>query len=141
MYAVGIDIADAAVTVWLNSSQVIAVDLGSGIFRVTLTSEWTNVNLGNFDLRIVASKSGYDTLSLTLEQFVLIRPFPWLTIGLLGGGVVVLVGGWLYFKKKRGDDMPWQRDKTPRDQRMTKEERKKREKEDGKADVREYFGV
>ena len=114
---------------------------GSGVFRITLTGEWTGANLGSFDLRIAASKSGYDTLSLILEQFVLIRPFPYLTIALLGGGVVILVAGWIYVKRRRGDDMPWQRSKTPREERMSKEDRKKREKEDGKADVREYFGV
>ena len=118
-----------------------AIAVGSGIFRVTLSGEWTTDNIGDYDLRIVASEAGYDTLSLTLEQFMLIRPFPWLTIGFLGGGVVVLVGGWLYFKRKRGDNMPWQRDKSSRHQEMTKEERKKREKEDGKADVGEFFGI
>ena len=138
---VGNDITGADVTVWLNSSQLDAVDMGSGVFRVTLTGEWTGTNLGTFDLRIDASKAGFDTLSLILELFILIRPFPWLTIGIFGGGVIALVGGWIYVKKKRGDDMPWQRDKTPRDQKRTKEDRKKREKEDGKADVREYFGV
>jgi hypothetical protein len=137
----GNDIINADVTVWLNSSQLNAVDVGSGVFRITLTGEWTDANLGLFDLRIDASKPGYDTLSLVLEQFILIRPFPWLTIGILGGGVVALVGGWLYVKKKRGDDMPWKRDKSPRERKMTKEERKKREKDDGKADVREFFGV
>ena len=138
---VGTEITDADVTVWLNSSQVNAIAVGSGIFRVTLSGEWTTDNIGDYDLRIVASEAGYDTLSLTLEQFMLIRPFPWLTIGFLGGGVVVLVGGWLYFKRKRGDNMPWQRDKSSRHQEMTKEERKKREKEDGKADVGEFFGI
>ncbi|MHA2076596.1 MAG: hypothetical protein ACXABM_03065 [Candidatus Thorarchaeota archaeon] len=138
---VGNDITGADVTVWLNVSQLDVVDVGSGIFRVTLAGDWTGANLGVFDLEIDASKAGFDTLSLTLEQFILIRPFPWLTIGILGGGVIALVAGWIYVKKKRGDDMPWQRDKTPRDQKVSKEERKRREKEDGKADVREYFGV
>jgi hypothetical protein len=138
---VGNAILGADVSIMLNSSQLVSVDMGSGVFRATLSSEWTEANLGSYDLRVVASKDGYDTLSLTLEQFVLIRPFPLLTIGLLGGGIVVAVVGWLYLKRKRGDDMPWQRDKTPREQRMSKEERKKREKEDKESDVREYFGV
>ncbi|MHA2046986.1 MAG: hypothetical protein ACW99G_19525, partial [Candidatus Thorarchaeota archaeon] len=138
---VGNDILGAEVSVMLNSSQLIAIDMGSGVFRVTLSSEWTGANLGSYDLRVVASKDGYDTLSLTLEQFILIRPFPLLTIGILGGGIVVAVVGWLYLKRRRGDDMPWQRDQTPREQRRSKEERKKREKEDKKSDVREYFGV
>ncbi|MFW9794161.1 MAG: hypothetical protein ACFFEE_07665 [Candidatus Thorarchaeota archaeon] len=138
---VGNNITDASVTVWLNSTQLQATHVGSGMFRATLTGEWTGSNIGNFDLRIVATKAGYDTLSITLEQFVLIRPFPWLTIVLVGGVVVALIGGWLYLKKRRGDEMPWKRDKSPRDREMSKEERKRREKEDGKADVKEYFGV
>ena len=80
---IGNDMTDADVTVWLNASEINAVGLGSGVFRITLTGEWTGANLGSFDLRIAASKSGYDTLSLILEQFVLIRPFPYLTIALL----------------------------------------------------------
>ncbi len=128
------------VTVWLNSSLMGVVDMGSGIFRVTLTGEWTTENIGDFDFRVVASKAGYDTLSLTFHQFVLVRPFPWLTIGIFGGGIAVLTGGWLYLKKKRGRNMPWQRERS-RHKEMTKEERKKREKEDGKADVGEFFGV
>jgi hypothetical protein len=138
---VGTDITDADVTVWLNSSQIEAENIGSGVFRVTLTGAWTGSNVGMFDLRIHASSAGYDTLSLTLEDFVLIRPFPWLIISILGGGVAVLIGGWIYVRRRRGNDMPWSRDKTPRESKMTKEERRKREKEDGKADVKDYFGV
>jgi len=138
---VGNNITDATVTVWVNSSQLDLTQTGSGMFRATLTGEWTANNIGDFDFRIAASKPGYDTLSLKLEQYILIRPFPWLTITLFGGVVVALVGGWLYLKKRRGDDMPWERGKSPRERKMSKEERKKREKEDGKADVKEYFGV
>jgi hypothetical protein len=137
----GNDITAADVTVWLNSTQLTTVDIGSGEFRITLTGEWTGANLGSFDLRVSASKDGYDTLSLTLEQFILIRPFPLMTIAILGGGVIALVVGWIYVKRRRGDDMPWQRNKTPKERQMSKEERKRREKEDGKADVKEYFGV
>jgi len=138
---VGNNITDAVVSVWLNSSQLVVTTTGPGMFRATLTGEWTSSNLGAFDLRFEATKSGYDTLSITLEQYILVRPFPSLTIALFGGVVVALVGSWLYLKKRRGDDMPWERDKSPRETRKSKEERKKREKEDGKADVGEFFGV
>ncbi|MFW9867983.1 MAG: hypothetical protein ACFFFO_02670 [Candidatus Thorarchaeota archaeon] len=138
---VGTEITGAEVTTWINSSQLVATESAPGIFRVELSGEWTSSNIGDFDLQIVASKAGYDTLSLTLERYLLVRPFPWLIIGVLGGGVVAIVGGWLYFKKRRGDDMPWSRDKSSRERKMTKEEQKRRENEDGKADVKEYFGV
>ncbi|MBY8998492.1 MAG: hypothetical protein KGD60_12240, partial [Candidatus Thorarchaeota archaeon] len=81
--------------------------------------------------------ASYDTLTLTLEQFVLIRPFPLLMIIILGGSFVAVVGGWIYWKKKRGDSIGWKRESTPRDRRKEQEQRKK----DSKSDVKEYFGV
>ncbi|MFX1483393.1 MAG: hypothetical protein ACFFCP_09410 [Promethearchaeota archaeon] len=139
---VGNIITDAEVSVWLNSTQVDSIDnLGESGISIALDGEWTSNNIGWFDIRIHATRDGYDTLSILLENFMLIRPFPWIPIGIAIVAVVALVGGWLYFKKRRGDDMPWHRNKSPRERGMSKEERKKREKEDGESDVKEFFGV
>jgi hypothetical protein len=134
---VGNDINSADLDVWLNSSQITSLEDGSGYYTVTLTGDWTRSNIGEFDIHITASKAGFDTLTLTLEQFMLIRPFPLLLIGILGGGLVAVVGGWIYWKKKRGDTISWKRESTPRDKKREAEQRKK----DSKSDVKEYFGV
>jgi hypothetical protein len=134
---VGNDIESANLDVWLNSSLVTATDDGVGNYIVTLSGDWTRSNIGEFDLRIMASKAGYDTLTLTMEQFLFIRPFPLLMIIVLGGGLVAVVGGWIYWKKKRGESIGWKRESTPRDKMKEREQRKK----DSKSDVKEYFGV
>ncbi len=134
---VGNYIETANLDVWLNSSQVSAIETGSGYYSVTLDGAWTRNNVGMLDIHITASKAGHDTLTLTLEQFILIRPFPLLMIGILAGGVVLVAGGWLYLRRRRGDSVSWQRESTPRDRKKEAEQRKK----DSKSDVKEFFGV
>jgi hypothetical protein len=141
---VGNDIDSADLVVWINSSQISSLDDGSGYYTVTLTGDWTRNNIGDFDIRITASKAGYDTLTLTIEQFMHVRPFPLLLIGILVGGLVAVVGGWIYWKKKRGDGISWKRESTPRDREKEAEQRRKeseQRKKDRKSDVKEYFGV
>jgi hypothetical protein len=134
---VGNYIESADLSIWLNSSRVTAQDAGNGYYVIALRGDWTRENIGEFDLRIMASKAGYDTLTLSIENFILIRPFPWDMIAILGGGLVVVVGGWIYWKKKRGDSIGWHRDKTPRDKKKEAEQKEK----DSETDVREFFGV
>ena len=134
---VGNDIESANFYVWVNSSQYTAQDIGDGYYTVTLAGEWTQSNIGESDLLIIAFKAGYDTLRLKIEHFILVRPFPILMIAVLGGGLVAVVGGWVYLKKKRGDSIGWDRDKTPRDRKKEQERRKK----ESKSDVKEFFGV
>jgi len=123
--------------VWLNSSQYTAQDIGDGYYTVTLAGEWTRSNIGESDLLIIAFTAGYDTLNLKIENFILVRPFPILMIAALGGGLIVVVGGWIYWKRKRGDSIGWDRDSTPQDKQKAKERRKK----ESKSDVKEFFGV
>jgi hypothetical protein len=134
---VGNGIDSASLFVLINSSQTSTSDAGGGYYTVTLDGAWTKSNIGDFDIHIVASKAGYDTLTLTLEQFMLIRPFPILMIGIVGGGAAIIVGGWLYWKKRRGDSISWKRSKTPQEKKKEAEQRKK----DSKSDVKEYFGI
>jgi hypothetical protein len=134
---VGNGIESASLSVLINSSQTSTSDAGGGYYTVTLDGVWTRNNIGDFDIHIVASKAGYDTLTLTLEQFILIRPFPILLIGIVGGGAAIIVGGWVYWKKRRGDSISWKRGKSPQDKKKEAEQRKK----DSKSDVKEYFGI
>jgi hypothetical protein len=134
---VGDGIDSVNLYVWINVSQVNTQEVGDGYYTFTLSGAWTRSNTGEFDLRIIAFIDGYDTLSLEIEQFILIRPFPILMIGVLGGGLIAITGGWIYWKKKRGDSLTWDREKTPRDKRKEQEKRKK----DSKSEVKEYFGV
>jgi len=134
---VGNAIESANLNVWMNSSQVDAVETGSGFYTVSLMGDWTGENIGVSDIHLTASKAGYDSLTLTLEQFVLVRPFPLLMIGILVGGLVIVVGGWVYLRKKRGQSVSWQREDSQRDRKKQAEQRKK----DNKSDVKEFFGV
>jgi len=134
---VGNEIESANLFLWMNSSQITTLETGDGYYGITLGGDWTRANIGKLDIHIVAFKAGYDTLTLTIEQFVFIRPFPLLMIAILGGGLVVVVVGWIYWKRKRGDSIGWQRDSSPRDKKQEQEQRKK----DSKSDVKEFFGV
>jgi hypothetical protein len=134
---VGNEIESANFYVWLNSSQYTAQDIGDGYYTVTLAGEWTRSNIGESDLLIIAFTAGYDTLNLRIENFILVRPIPILMIAALGGGLIVVVGGWIYWKRKRGDSIGWDRDSTPQDKQKAKERRKK----ESKSDVKEFFGV
>ncbi|MHA3963363.1 MAG: hypothetical protein AM325_007460 [Candidatus Thorarchaeota archaeon SMTZ1-45] len=134
---VGAPIESADLDIWLNSSQVTAIETGNGFYSILLTGGWTQANTGQFDLYFIASKAGYDTLTLSIEQFILIRPFPWVMLGIIGGGLVIVVGGWVYWKKRRGDSIGWKRDSSPEDKQKEALQREK----DSKSDVKEYFGV
>jgi len=136
----------AGLRMWINVTEADVVEVGSGSYTITLTGEFTSAHQGTFDVRLEASKDGYDTLSIVFEDYLLIRPFPWLTIGLFGGVVAVAVGGWYYLKRRRGESISYKRDKNSRSQpkRKTKEEKhkeKEQKKKDGKFDAKEFFGV
>ncbi|MGY5871177.1 MAG: C25 family cysteine peptidase [Candidatus Thorarchaeota archaeon] len=129
--------------VWVNVTEADVVEVGSGIYTVTLNGEFTNAHIGLHDIRLEASKAGFDTLSVVLEDYLLIRPFPWLAIGLLGGVVVIAIGGWYYLKRRRGEPITYKREKKSRSKPKgkTKEEQKKQKEKDGKFDAKEFFGV
>ena len=133
--AVGNPVVSAAVSVWLNASEQTVEEVSGGLYRVALTGEWTNVNIGDFDLQILARSSGYDTLSATLTSFMTVRPFPLLTLAVFGGGIAVAAIGYLYIKRRRNGGSLRQ------DSSMTKREREQQRKEDSKVDAKEYFGV
>jgi hypothetical protein len=139
----GIPIESAHLEFWLNTTQLNVVEVGEGYYFVTVTGEWTSANQGLFDLRLYGSKSGYDTLSLVFEQYLLVRPFPWILIIGLGGIIATVIVGWAYIKHRRGDSFPFRRDKSAesKSKKRQKEEEKKRKEEDSRFDPKEYFGV
>jgi SHS2 domain-containing protein len=134
-------VVSANLHLWLNTTEADVVEVGSGIYTVTLNGEFTNAHLGTFDIRLEASRAGYDTLSLVIEDYILIRPFPWLTIGLFVGVVAIAVGGWFYLKRRRGESFTYKRDKSSKPKGKSKEEQRKQKEEDGKFDAKEFFGV
>lgn len=140
---VGNTIDSSSLRVWLNNTEADVVEVGSGVYTITFTGEFTNNHLGIFDIRIVASKVGYDTLSLVLEDFIFIRPFPWLLIGLVGVCAAAVIGGYVYLKRRRGESFTYQREKSGRSKskEKSKEEQRKQKEEDGKFDAKEFFGV
>lgn len=136
----------ANLRLWVNVTEADVVEVDSGSYIITLTGEFTSAHQGTFDVRLEASKDGYDTLSIVIEDYLFIRPFPWLAIGLLGGGVAVAAGGWYYLKRRRGESISYERDKSSRSKpkRKTKEEKQKEKEQkekDGKFDAKEFFGV
>jgi hypothetical protein len=110
-------------------------ELSGGLYQITLTGEWTQGNIGEFDLQVLARASGYDTLTATVESFINIRPFPLLTLAVFGGVIAVGAIGYLYFRRRRNGGSL--RQESP----MEKRERERQRKEDSKVDPKEYFGV
>ena len=139
---VGNPIIGLDLRVWLNASQVEVNEVGSGRYAVLLTGNWTIRNLGLYDVRLHASRISYDSLDTLLQQFILIRPFPWLFIGLFGGVAAIIIGSWVYLKRRHGESLFNRGDKEKHgSRRKSKEERKQQEEEDGKFDPKEFFGV
>jgi hypothetical protein len=139
----GNGIAAADVLATFNETEVAAVDEGEGIYTVTLTEEWTTGKVGIHNLRINAKKAGYDTLSLTLADFMLIRSSPLLII-LIGAGVVIgVVVLYYYHRYRRGDEIFPRRGKgkSTRFKDKSKEEKQRQKKEDEEFDAAEFFGV
>jgi len=139
----GNGIAAADVLATFNETELTAVDDGEGIYTVILTEEWTTGKVGIHSLRIDARKAGYDTLSLTLADFMLIRSSP-LLIVLLGAGVVIGVVVLYYYRRyRRGDEVFPRRGKgkSTRFKDKSKEEKQRQKKEDEEFDAAEFFGV
>jgi len=151
---VGTGIAGADVSVWMNDTEVAITESGDGFYTFTLEGEWTNGKSGIYSLKIHATKSGYDTLSVVLIDFMFIRPSPILFVGILGGGAVAVLVTWSYIKRKRGDPddgMP-RRKQSPKRSKLEKDEQKRKQKEekarrkarreaDKKFDAKEFFDV
>ncbi len=131
----------ANLRLWLNSTEADVVEVGSGIYTVTLTGEFTNIYQGTFDVLLEASRDGYDTLSIVFEDYLFIRPFPWLTIVLFIGVVAIAAGGWFYLRRRRGESFTFKREKSSKPKGKSKEEQKRQKEEDGKFDAKEFFGV
>jgi hypothetical protein len=127
----------------LNTSQLSVVEDSQGIYTITVLEDWTASNVGAYDVRIYATKTGYDPLSVVFEQYLLIRPFPWLLIAILGGGFAAVVIGWAYIKRRRGESFSFRRERgqDSKARKREKEEEKRQREEDGKFDPKEYFGV
>jgi hypothetical protein len=139
----GNPIESANVHFWLNDSELIAAEGLYGYYTIRVEPDWTTNNPGLFDVKIYASKSGYDPLSISLEQYLLIRPFPWLLIGIVGGGFVAVIIGWAYLKRRRGESFSFRRKRgqDSKARKREKEEEKQQREEDAKFDPKEYFGV
>ncbi|TFG32238.1 hypothetical protein EU528_04015 [Candidatus Thorarchaeota archaeon] len=140
---VGNALNTASLQVWFNATEVDVVEVGDGIYTVTLGSEFTNAHVGTYDIKLDAKKTGYDSLVLVIEDYLLIRPFPWLIIGILGGGVGVAIGGWYFLKRRRGDSFTYKREKSSRSKPKgkSKEEQRRQKEKDGKFDPKEFFDV
>ena len=133
-------------------------EVGSGVYVITLTSDWTNQHPGIFCLRVQAHKLGYDTLTATIPEFIYIRPSPWLVIGIVGGAFAIIAVVYVYRKRSRGEPIFGSgRSSKPKPLRtivpssssstrtISKEEaerlRKEREKKERQRDIKDYFGV
>ena len=133
----------ASLEVWLNETEVDVVEVGSGVYTVTLGADFTNTHVGTYNIELDARKAGHDSLKLVIEDFLLIRPFPWLAIGLVGGGIAVIAIGWYVLRRRRGDSFSYKREKSSRSkpQGKSKEEKRQQKEKDGKFDPKEFFDV
>ena len=116
----------------LNDTEVTVTESGSGIYTVTLDESWTRGRPGMLTLIVHASKSGYDTLSVELPNFMFIRPLSWTVILIIGAGLVTVVAIYIYIRYKRRQSP---------DSSLSKDERRRRETEESKLDPKELFGI
>jgi hypothetical protein len=139
----GNSIDTANLRVWVNDTEAADVEVGLGLYTITLTGEFTSVHVGTFDIRLEASKAGFDTLSIVFEDYLFIRPFPWLTIGLVGGVVAIAAVGWFVLRRRRGDSFDYKPEKRSRSKSngRSKEEKRRQKEKDGKFDPKEFFDV
>jgi hypothetical protein len=151
---IGNGIEDADIQVWFNSTSAVINEVGSGSYVVTLDGAWTSGRIGTYYLRLAASKSGYDTLSILLMDFMLIRPSPLLFLAIFGGGIVAVVVLFQYRKYRRGEKILPSRERQPKRpkyressearelrKKEEKERKKRRKDEEEKFDAAEFFGV
>ncbi|MHA1772148.1 MAG: hypothetical protein ACTSYL_01390 [Candidatus Thorarchaeota archaeon] len=154
----GHGISGASLRVLINDTDVSVMihEEGSGVYTIALSSDWTNQHQGIFCLEIHASKTGYDTLTALLPEFIYIRPSPWLAIGAVGGVFALFVGLYVYRKRKLGEPLferGLPKKHKPRStagfvsssRPISKEEaerlKKEREKKERERDLKDYFGV
>ncbi|MCK5238896.1 MAG: hypothetical protein KAR33_05060, partial [Candidatus Thorarchaeota archaeon] len=145
-------VTDADVFMWVNTTEVTVNSGTAGEYSIILDEAWTSGKSGIHSIQIVASKNGYDTLTVLLVDFLFIRPSPWLAIGIIGGIIAAVVIGWQYRKYRRGEPLRGKKEKGPPKKKTSKgdsklrkkeeaERRRRREKEDKEIDAREFFGV
>jgi len=134
---VGVGVELVQMQAWFNETQVSVVEVGSGTYTITLTEDWTRGRLGDFDLKLSGTKSGYYSLSIVLRDLVYIRAFPLVPILFVVGVVAVILGGSLYMRRRRGGSLTSWRQESGK----TKKERERQRRKDERFDPKEYFGV
>ncbi len=151
---IGYSVDGVTMSVWLNDTDMSAsiLEKSNGIYEITLNESWTGANIGLHSFRLVAVRPGYDTLTVTIENFIYIRPIPWLLILSIIVVIVVLSVIYWQYKTRRGQSIipsffsrGSHRRLSPEEQRRLEEEEKRRKEEqkkkDREFDVAEYFGV
>ncbi|MDF1539655.1 MAG: C25 family cysteine peptidase, partial [Candidatus Thorarchaeota archaeon] len=131
--SVGLPVDAIDLTVWINDTEISTETGSGGEYTVTLDGGWTTGKGGMHSISIHAQKSGYDTLSLKLVNFLFIRTSPWLAIIIVGGAIAAVVVGWQYRKYRRGEPLRGTREKPskPRPARKeSKDDRMIRKKEE-----------
>jgi hypothetical protein len=134
---VGVGVELVQIQAWFNDTLVSVVEDGSGTYTITLTEDWTRARLGDFDLKLSGVKSGYDSLSIVLQDLVYIRAFPLVPLLIVGGVVAAILVGSLYMRRRRGGGVTSWRQEPGK----TKKERERQKREDERFDPKEYFGV
>ncbi|MFO7835919.1 MAG: C25 family cysteine peptidase [Candidatus Thorarchaeota archaeon] len=133
-------VSDAEVQARIGSIQVEARAAGTGTYEIVLDEKWTANRTGYYDLILNARKTGYDTLTLQFNDYLYIRPSPWLAVTIVGIGALVILGAWSYRKRRKGEkiiDLGGDTYSPPKNRKTKKEQ----EEEDEEFDIREFFGV
>ncbi|MBD3160100.1 MAG: hypothetical protein GF309_15075 [Candidatus Lokiarchaeota archaeon] len=136
----GNPISDADIQARIDSTTVDVGHVGDGLYEITLGEEWTRNRTGYYDLVLTARKLGYDTLSLHFDDYLYIRPSPWLPITIVGIAVLVILAVWSYRKRRKGEkivDFGGSTYSPPKNHKTKKE----KEEEDEEFDPKEFFGV
>ncbi|MHA1960136.1 MAG: hypothetical protein ACW99U_07895 [Candidatus Thorarchaeota archaeon] len=146
-------ITGAQVSSWVNETEVDVQEGTQGTYTILLSEAWTNGRTGPFRLRLIATKLGFDSLTLELSDFMFIRPSPILTVAILGGVFIAAIVGWAALKRRRqeplfrrrekksGDSSRRERDRRKEAERREKEEEKRRREREKRFDAKEFFDV
>ncbi len=126
----GIGITGLAPTVYLNSTEFAVTEIGNGLYRFIADETWTSNNAGWIELRVYATRTGYDPLNAVILDLMYIRLTPYLMIVIAVAAIVIIAGASFYIRRRGSGSRS-----------RTKDEYKKQQSEDAKIDAKELFGV
>ncbi|TFG07323.1 hypothetical protein EU538_08945, partial [Candidatus Thorarchaeota archaeon] len=150
--AVGNALEGVDIEAYMNDTDVTTMltETGNGIYTLILTEDWTNGRVGYHSLSLSGRLGGYDSMFLTLVNFIYIRSSPLLILALGGGLVIAAIVGYTYYRKRKVRESPpppvpptsplSRKEKAQREE-IERRKREEQKKKDKRFDPKEFFEV